>query len=530
VKVFILGLDGITFDLLSPMIGEGILPNLSSLCSSGSSGPLRTIFPPVTGPAWLALATGLNPGKTGVFDYINRRSPGGHDMIPISSAYYENRAVWDHLGREGYKVGIFNYPTLSPPPVVNGFSVSGMGGYSKEHLCYPMELEEELQQITNGYEVKLNLRNNRYYKNPLQFLDDVNRVIRKQAKAMLYLMREKEWDFFFGVFHFTDWMQHLLWKYIDETHPLHDRKSSEAVKQQFKNTWRKLDEIIGELIGMLPDGAQFMIVSDHGAGKLDSAFYPNTWLEKRGWLRRNKIGWKGYLAGKMRPLSSDIDNKYLSSALNILKRRILKTGGTMELIDMENSLAYSGEHAGMYGCINLTMRGKSTEGFRDLLVKEIKNLPHSKAGITNIEVYLPEDIYSGPYVDLAPDILFIVNEHRASVEIDFAEQTFIPAPSIKLRTGGHRPDGIFIAKGSMFRQIQVRDISVLDIAPTVLSLYGLDLPSNIDGTVMTECFMPEVLKHLTVEKKLYTDQGPHKIEEKGDLEEMKKTLQSLGYM
>ena len=124
-KVFILGLDGATFDCLNPLMEEGVIPNIKELCDNWASGPLQTIFPPVTAPAWLALATGLNPGKTGVFDYINKKSPEGYKMVPISSAYYEKRAIWDLLGKKKYNVGIFNYPTLSPPPKVNGFQSVG---------------------------------------------------------------------------------------------------------------------------------------------------------------------------------------------------------------------------------------------------------------------------------------------------------------------------------------------------------------------------------------------------------------------
>ena len=65
-KVFVLGLDGATFDILNPLMEEGILPNIKNLCTKGAYGPMRTIMPPVTAPAWLALATGLNPRKTGI--------------------------------------------------------------------------------------------------------------------------------------------------------------------------------------------------------------------------------------------------------------------------------------------------------------------------------------------------------------------------------------------------------------------------------------------------------------------------------
>ena len=147
-KVFILGLDGATFEILNPLMAEGLMPNLHQLCIDGVHGPMRTIFPPVTAPAWLALATGLNPGKTGAYDYINRSDPSSDLYVPISSAYYVDRSVWDYLNKAGLSVGIFNYPTLSPPPPVNGFAVSGMGGSNGE-MTYPADIEAEIEQLTN---------------------------------------------------------------------------------------------------------------------------------------------------------------------------------------------------------------------------------------------------------------------------------------------------------------------------------------------------------------------------------------------
>ena len=98
-KVFVLGLDGATFDQLNPLIDEGFLPNIKSMCEQSSYGPLETVFPPVTAPAWLSMATGLNPGTTGVFDYINRVRPDSNQVAPISSVHYEKRAIWDYLNR-----------------------------------------------------------------------------------------------------------------------------------------------------------------------------------------------------------------------------------------------------------------------------------------------------------------------------------------------------------------------------------------------------------------------------------------------
>ncbi len=529
-KGFVLGLDGLGFDVLISLIGDGVLPSLKEVRCSAAGGPLRTVFPPVTAPAWLALATGLNPGMTGAFDYINKAEAEGNPIVPISSAYYAGRAVWDLLNSTGRKVGVFNYPTLSPPPKVNGFAVSGIGRSGRHPLCFPGELENTLNRIAGGYEDFLNLRDSRYRRDIGLFFDDIDRIFRKQAAVLKHLVREQEWDFFWSVFSFTDWAQHVLWKWIDPTHPLHDRNEAGPVLRRYREFWRRLDGFIGELLEMLPRETVFMIVSDHGAGSVDSVFYPNSWLEKRGWLTRRKAGWKGIASEKLKLFSAGSDNKYANKILNFLRHRVLGITSAVDLIDEENSFAYTPEHNTMFGCISLTKMGKKSAGFREELVEELRQLPKDVRGVQEVEVHLPAEIYQGPYVELAPDILFVVNGYRSTVEVDFSDEPFVSRPSIEMRTGGHRPEGVFMACGDAIRNVRLKGISVLDVAPTILAMYGVEIPSQIDGRVITEMFRPEMLETMSIRRAEGVCGAEQGIAEEGDLEHMKSVLKSLGYM
>lgn len=532
-RIFVLGLDGATFDCLDPLIDEGILPHLDQLRREGAWGPLATIFPPVTAPAWLALATGLNPGKTGVFDYINKATPDGTRMLSISSLYYKDRALWDYLNLKNLSVGIFNYPTLSPPPQVLGFSVSGIGKYEKEPLTYPPELEQVLGKITGGYILKLNLRSPRYKRNIRLFFDDLDLLMDKQWRALRFLVRERPWDFFFSVFSFTDWMQHILWKDIDPRHPLHDPKASPAVMKKYKETWRKIDGMIGDLLSFIGYGTQFLLVSDHGAGPLDSVFYANTWLAQKGWLKKKQLGWRGFLADKLRLLSEGFDNKYYSAFLQRIKTKLVKIHGTEDLIDTENSLAYSPEHNTMFGCVTLTPRGKAQTGFREKLIRAIKELPATFEGIDHVSVYLPEDIYSGSCINLAPDIFFVLNQYRATCEIAFSRQAFVPAPSLVMRTGGHLPNGVLVARGSAFKKGRYDGLSILDVAPTILALYNVDIPPQMDGKVMARCLLPDVLASINVQASqtdTTTEPKQQLPQDEAGVDETRKMLKSLGYL
>ena len=73
-RVLVLGLDGATFDLLDAWMERGLMPNVQRLATEGSRAVLRSVMPPVTAPAWTSFATGVRPGKHGVFDFRRRQS------------------------------------------------------------------------------------------------------------------------------------------------------------------------------------------------------------------------------------------------------------------------------------------------------------------------------------------------------------------------------------------------------------------------------------------------------------------------
>src|SRR5258708_28838594 len=91
--VFVIGLDGATFDLIHPFIAQGFLPNLQSLISKGSYGELSSTIPPVTASAWTSFMTGKNPGKHGLFDFMQPRNNSYH-LPPVSRFHLHRQAVW----------------------------------------------------------------------------------------------------------------------------------------------------------------------------------------------------------------------------------------------------------------------------------------------------------------------------------------------------------------------------------------------------------------------------------------------------
>src|SRR5262245_7156652 len=99
-RVLVIGLDGATFDLIHPFIAQGYLPNLKRWMDNGSWSELSSTIPPVTASAWTSFMTGKNPGKHGLFDFMQRK-PKGYDLAPVSSVDRDAKAVWELAGDGG---------------------------------------------------------------------------------------------------------------------------------------------------------------------------------------------------------------------------------------------------------------------------------------------------------------------------------------------------------------------------------------------------------------------------------------------
>ena len=110
-RTLIVGLDGATWNIIKPLAEEGKLPTFKKLVEECVWGNFESTIPPITGPAWLSLATGMNPGKTGVFDFLSRKD-STYNPHPPSPHDFQRKAIWDYMSGDGTKKVIVGYPLL----------------------------------------------------------------------------------------------------------------------------------------------------------------------------------------------------------------------------------------------------------------------------------------------------------------------------------------------------------------------------------------------------------------------------------
>lgn len=535
-KMLVIGLDGATFDVIRPLAEEGLLPNIRELMENGASGVLQSTIPPVTGPAWFALATGLTPGQSGIFDFIFREDPYKNKFRFINSADFRNKAIWDILSRSNKKVCLFNYPCLYPPYPVNGFMISGgLGSPGLSRFTHPAALENKITNFV-GYNRQLNLKDPKY-KNLDVFLSDLKKNFEADVQAVEYVLRQESWDFVWAVFSQTDWLQHMLWKYFSKSRSSLDSNNFDRYNQEFKNFWSCVDKIIGRLRDCVSNDTNTVIVSDHGFGSVGESFRINAWLRQEGYLKLTKGGWKGFVVvKKVRRLLRGLAR---ALSINVLFPRLFTWGKDktvsimipLHFIDYEETVAFDPGHIGSMGGIYINERalkdGQAYEVVRNEIIKKLEQVGRENNWI--VEALRPEDIY-GQKAASSPDIILRINDGSCVILKEFdgeiVEYDKLPE-RISFLSGTHRTEGVFIAAGPDFMRTKVDGAKLWDIAPTILHSYGEPVPSYMQGRVLqqalksksqtTRCPAPELQARR--ESKLTEDEE----------QAVRKQLSDLGY-
>ena len=300
-KVLIFGLDGGTWAVFDPLIEEGYMPNLKKLIEKGVSGVLKSTIPPVTPAAWTSFQTGMNPGKHGVFSFIQfDKDKKKFSFVNSDSIMVET--VFEYLSRNGFKVISINLPVTYPPKHINGVMIGCFLTPSiKCDFIYPPHLKEIILKRFPNYTVspvelvyKFNpFKSKRDFE---KFLNGMLAQIKEKKELALYLMNNHEWDMFFVQFQSLDSFQHILWPYLDRTHPLFDNTK---YKQLASSYFVELDTAIGEILECstktLKPGDEVLNIalSDHGFKKMRKAFNFQRWLIEKGYLVNTiKVGIK----------------------------------------------------------------------------------------------------------------------------------------------------------------------------------------------------------------------------------------------
>lgn len=145
--------------------------------------------------------------------------------------------------------------------------------------------------------------------------------------------------------------------------------------------------------------------------------------------------------------------------------------------------ALSNEEIGM-------IQAKQYEETKNEISRKLVKLGQQLNRKLDVTMFDPKETYRGDKLDLAPDILFTINDWECVVIENFADYLYTDSPYSNRHTGSHRMEGIFLAYGPDVKKGKtVEGAKIYDIAPTVLHMFNSPIPKDIDGRALTEIFL-----------------------------------------
>ncbi len=454
-RVAVIGLDCAPPQLLFEDLRDEI-PNLRKLMESGMHGELASITPPITVPAWACAMTGKTPGQLGIYGFRNRKDTT-YDGLAIATAdAVREPAVWDLLGARGMRSLLIGVPPSYPPKPVEGWRVSCfLTPPSAKAFTHPPELRAEVEEELGpgGYIFDIpNFREKGFE----VVLEQLYEMTRRRFRVARRLVRTKPWDLFMMVEMGPDRLHHVFWQFFDPGHPKY--RPGSPFETAFQDYYRFLDAEVGALLEALPDDAVTIVMSDHGARRMDGGVCFNDWLIREGYLA---------LAEPVQGI------------VPVAKAPI----------DWSRTVAWG--DGGYYGRLFLNVRGREPQGVvdperyeevRDELARRLEAMPGPDGRPLGTRVIKPEEAY--PDVrGVAPDLIVYFGD------LAWRSVGTVGNPDVFTYENDTGPDGANHDRTGVFAMVgapgqptgRVEGLRLVDVGPTILSLYGIDAPEGAVG-------------------------------------------------
>ncbi|MFO8077017.1 MAG: alkaline phosphatase family protein [Thermoplasmatota archaeon] len=361
-RTVIIGIDGVPFTLLKNYTEQDIMPNFKALTEDGVFTKMQSSIPEISSVSWSSMITGENPGKHNIFGFTDI-IPNTYTMNFPNFATLKAEPFW--LQQQNKKHVIINVPQTYPAKELNGFHVAGFVSLDLERAVYPQNELSTLQDM--NYEIDVDA--NKAYKSMELFLTHLFKTHEKRMRLANRQWDAFDWDNFMLVFTGSDRIEHFLMDaYNNPDHPFAD---------SFIKYFQMVDNAIGEINNKLSEDDKLLMLSDHGMEEIKTNVNLNNVLVDHDLLFLGDQYTKRYnnIQDESKAFVLDPGRVYLNKKNKYPKGTVTKedeAGVIDDLIDLFSTLTFHGEK----------------------VVKSIKRR---------------EEIYHGPYVENAPDLVLLPN-------------------------------------------------------------------------------------------------------------------------
>jgi predicted AlkP superfamily phosphohydrolase/phosphomutase len=292
------------------------------------------------------------------------------------------------------------------------------------------------------------------------FLEQAYEIHEEREKMFFDALKRVRRGVVVCVFDGPDRIQHMFFRFHDEQHPALTAEQRQSHRDSMREMYRRMDDLVGRTMAKLDDGTALFVMSDHGFKPFRRGVDLNTWLRDNGYL-------------ELKDGKTVADKPYLAD------------------IDWSRTRAYAVGLAGIY----INQKGREAKGTVEpgkearALIREIADkltglVDEEKGEVAIKQAVTRFEVYSGPYVENAPDIIVGYNiGWRVSWDAAIGKcGTKVFSDNLKAWSGDHMLHRDLVP-GILFSNIKLesQDANIIDLAPTTLELFGVDKPKYMDG-------------------------------------------------
>ena len=301
-----------------------------------------------------------------------------------------------------------------------------------------------------------------------QFLYDSDRAMDDREKIILKRLETDDWDLFVAAIETTDRISHMMWRLIDPKHPMYDEALAAKYGNAIEKVYRRADDLVGRLRQKVPKDAVFMVMSDHGFHSFRREVNLNTWLVQNGYML----------------VRGQSQEKNLQD--------LFGRGKFFEGVDWSQTKAYA---VGL-GQIYFNLKGREAQGIvsageeyrqlQDEIRAKLLPLDDPETGERIFaDIYKRDDIYEGEYIQMAPDLqVGFLDGYRVGWQDTLGTiRRGVVENNNRKWSGDHCATATQISHGVFFciRKIAAPEPHIMDLAPSILKLLEITVPSDYDG-------------------------------------------------
>lgn len=501
-RVLALAFDGADYDLVRRLMGEGRLPTISRLAREGTFGALRSTIPAFTPTAWSSFLTGLNPGRHGIFNFTTNPNRGTQRFE--SAASRAGTPIWRLLGAAGVRSAFVGVPFTYPAEPIDGIVVTGYGGPERPQIV-PETAEQRIFAAYPDLVTAHHPMGERWWED---FPAYTERLLEhaEQIAGVCKLVYELEPELGLLCVDFmsTDHVGHLGYARFDPGHPAHAATGS---GDELLRVYERVDELCGELIDAAAERygeePSVLLFSDHGMKPIYWMFHIDRWLEERGHLRFRKRSLQPWRRGRLDYLAR-VDQKLvrtlpwygrLLDAMPFLPRPA--TDRLFADIDFGTTRAYGFASNGQLYLGELT-GARNDPAYIDALAAELAEVPHPETGEPAFAVLRKEELYSGPFLEKAPELVLLPHDER--INVDPSRRRWTESFELHERldpevsygySGHHGVTGILAAAGPGIEPADLpEEAEIVQLPATILRLLGV-AAEGLDGDPLAAILEPD---------------------------------------